>query len=133
MSEGNMARFAGTLRKVRTNDDSKRAVIHIVPINASNAAFLSVTVGVLTLAASAATPASPGLEGPTQAVRHRSREIQGCAAEDQTGLDRGSAVSHRGWRTVRPQLRRLTADLFRSTIPDSQQLTSGPDLLKYSN
>jgi hypothetical protein len=44
MSGGNVARFAGTLRKVRTNDDNKRAVVHIVPINASK--FLGVTVGV---------------------------------------------------------------------------------------
>ena len=34
-----------TLRKVKTNDHSKRAVIGIVPIKASNAAFLSVMVG----------------------------------------------------------------------------------------
>jgi hypothetical protein len=35
-----------TLRKVRTNDYSKRATIRIVPIRASNAAFLRVMVGV---------------------------------------------------------------------------------------
>jgi hypothetical protein len=35
-----------TLRKVRTNDHNKRAVINIVPIRASKAAFLSVMVGV---------------------------------------------------------------------------------------
>jgi hypothetical protein len=35
-----------TLRKVRTNVHNKRAVIRIVPISASNAAFLSVMVGV---------------------------------------------------------------------------------------
>jgi len=35
-----------TLRKVRMNGYNKRAVINFVPINASNAAFLSVMVGV---------------------------------------------------------------------------------------
>jgi len=35
-----------TLRKVRTNDHTRSAVIRIVPNSASNAAFLSVMVGV---------------------------------------------------------------------------------------
>jgi hypothetical protein len=35
-----------TLTKVRTNVHSKRAVIRIVPISASRAAFLSVVVAV---------------------------------------------------------------------------------------
>ena len=35
-----------TLRKVRTNDYSKRAVIRIVPTRASNAAFLRVMAGI---------------------------------------------------------------------------------------
>ena len=35
-----------TLRKVKTNVHTKRAVIRIVPISANNAAFLSVMVGV---------------------------------------------------------------------------------------
>ena len=35
-----------TLRQVKTNDHSKKAVIRIVPIRASNAAFFRVMVGV---------------------------------------------------------------------------------------
>jgi hypothetical protein len=35
-----------TLRNVRTNDYSKRAVIRIVPTRASNAAFLRVMAGI---------------------------------------------------------------------------------------
>ena len=35
-----------TLRKVRTNVHTNKAVINIVPIKASNAAFLSVMVAV---------------------------------------------------------------------------------------
>jgi hypothetical protein len=35
-----------TLRKVRTNNYSKRAVIRIAPIRASKAAFLTVMVGI---------------------------------------------------------------------------------------
>jgi hypothetical protein len=35
-----------TFRKVRTKFHKRRAVINIVPIKASNAAFLSVMVGV---------------------------------------------------------------------------------------
>ena len=44
------------LRKLKTKFHTKRAVIRIVPIRASNAAFLSVMVGVWTLVVSAATP-----------------------------------------------------------------------------
>jgi hypothetical protein len=43
------------LRKLKTNVHTKRAVIRIVPISASNAAFLSVMIGVWTLAVSGAT------------------------------------------------------------------------------
>jgi hypothetical protein len=39
-------KFCRTLRKVKTNVHKRRAVIRIVPISASRAAFLRVMVGV---------------------------------------------------------------------------------------
>jgi len=50
-----------TLSRVKTKFHTKRAVINIVPTNASSAAFLSVMSGVCTERAPAATPAASHL------------------------------------------------------------------------